>query len=36
MTAHMIPQASFMNHMAEAEEDVMTSLEMGMRWSACR
>lgn len=36
MTAHTMPQASLMNHMAEAEEEVMTSLEMGMRCSFCR
>lgn len=36
MMAHTMPQASLMNHMAEAEEEVMTSLEMGMRCSSCR
>lgn len=36
MTAHTMPQASLMNHMAEAEEAVMTSLEIGMRCSTCR
>lgn len=33
MIAQMMPQASLMNHMADADEEVMTSLEMGMRCS---
>lgn len=33
MMAHTMPHASLMNHMAEADEEVITSLEMGMRCS---
>lgn len=36
MMAHTMPQMSLMNHMADAEEEVMNSLEIGMRCSACR
>ena len=36
ITAHTMPQVSLMNHIAEAEEEVMTSLEIGIRCSACK